>query len=258
MSDTSIQNTNTNASATNNYQKPKTSISNEETSATKRGTRIVKSGGAMDKNAFLRILSAELSNQDPMNAKDSTQFVAQMAQFASMEQMANLNSTMSSYSANSLVGKGIALKLVDDAGKQVAGIVRTVTKNGDRFKIGVEINKDGKPQVFEFDASDIDSVLDVPDYRLDFLNGNTSLLAGASMIGKKVEFNIKNSQGASSDGSKAEEGTTEGEKPEEKNIVGVVRGVVRENGIVKLKVQVEGTEEIKTLPLDNVIKVDIP
>lgn len=258
MSDTSIQNTNNATSTSNNYQKPRTSVSNEETSATKRGTRIVKSGGAMDKNAFLRILAAELSNQDPMNAKDSTQFIAQMAQFASMEQMANLNSTMSSYSANSLIGKGIALKLVDDSGKQLAGIVRTVTKNGDKFKIGVEMNKNGKTEVFEFDASDIDSVLDVPDYRLDFLNGNTSLLAGASMIGKKVEFNIKASQGTGSEGSSSGDGTSEGEKPEEKNIVGVVKGVVRENGIVKLKVQIEGSEEIKTLPLDNVIKVDIP
>lgn len=258
MGDTSIQNTNNTTGTPANYQKPRTSVSNDETSATKRGTRIVKVGGAMDKNAFLRILAAELSNQDPMNSKDSTQFVAQMAQFASMEQMANLNSTMSSYSANSLVGRGVALKLVDDSGKQLAGIVRTVTKNGDKFKIGVEMNKNGKTEVYEFDSSDIDSVLDVPDYRLDFLNGNTSLLAGASMIGKKVEFNIKNSQSTGSEGNSSEDGTSEGEKPEDKNIVGLVKGVVRENGIVKLKVQIEGSEEIKTLPLDNVIKVDIP
>ncbi|WP_074042322.1 flagellar hook assembly protein FlgD [Desnuesiella massiliensis] len=250
MSDVNVK---TNTKAPSDFQRPKTAIGNEEAGKTKRGTRIVKSNGAMDKNAFLKILSAELSNQDPMNSKDSTQFIAQMAQFASMEQMYNLNNTMSSYAANNLVGKGITLKLVDGAGKQVAGIVRTVTKIGDKFKIGVELNKDGKVDVYEFDSSEIDSVLDVPDYRLDFLNGNTSLLAGASMIGKKVEFNVKDSQGTGSEG-----GTSEGEKPEEKNIVGIVKGVVRENGIVKLKVQVEGKDEIKTIPLDNVIKVDVP
>ena len=250
MSDVNVK---TNTKAPSDFQRPKAPIGNEENGKTKRGTRIVKSNGAMDKNAFLKILSAELSNQDPMNSKDSTQFIAQMAQFASMEQMYNLNNTMSSYAANNLVGKGITLKFVDEAGKQVAGIVRTVTKTGDKFKIGVELNKDGKIDVYEFDSSEIDSVLDVPDYRLDFLNGNTSLLAGASMIGKKVEFNVKDSQGTGSEG-----GTSEGEKPEEKNIVGIVKGVVRENGIVKLKVQVEGKDEIKTIPLDNVIKVDVP
>ncbi|MDI9219152.1 flagellar biosynthesis protein FlgD, partial [Clostridium tertium] len=34
--------------------------------ATDRGTQIVKPGQDMDKNAFLTILSAELSNMDPM------------------------------------------------------------------------------------------------------------------------------------------------------------------------------------------------
>ena len=68
--------------------------------ATDRGTQIVKSGEDMDKNAFLTILSAELSNMDPMGDNDSTQYITQMAQFVSMEQMSNLNTTMSSYANN--------------------------------------------------------------------------------------------------------------------------------------------------------------
>lgn len=47
-----------------------------------------------DKDTFLRILTTQLSNQDPMNAGDNTQYIAQMAQFSSLEQMQNLNSTM--------------------------------------------------------------------------------------------------------------------------------------------------------------------
>ena len=57
---------------------------NSASRATEKGTRIVKAGEAMDKNAFLRILAAQLSNQDPTNAQDSTEFVSQMAQFASL------------------------------------------------------------------------------------------------------------------------------------------------------------------------------
>ena len=75
-----------------------TTLSNSELAslsrATSRGTTIVKKGQEMDQNSFLKILSAELTNQDPTTAKDGTEFVAQMAQFASLEQMTNLNSTM--------------------------------------------------------------------------------------------------------------------------------------------------------------------
>ena len=61
--------------------------------ATDKGTPIIKTGSELDKNSFLKILTAELSNQDPQNAKDSTEYVAQMAQFAGLEQMTNLIQT---------------------------------------------------------------------------------------------------------------------------------------------------------------------
>lgn len=48
----------------------------------------------VSKDGFLKILAAELQNQDPMNAQDNTQYVAQMAQFTSLEQMQNLNASM--------------------------------------------------------------------------------------------------------------------------------------------------------------------
>jgi len=48
----------------------------------------------LDKNAFLRILTTQLSNQDPANAKDNSEYVAQMAQFSSLEQTQNINVTL--------------------------------------------------------------------------------------------------------------------------------------------------------------------
>jgi len=60
---------------------------NSASRATDRGTTIVKAGDTLDKNAFLKILAAELTNQDPTNAADSTQYVSQMAQFSSLEQI---------------------------------------------------------------------------------------------------------------------------------------------------------------------------
>lgn len=50
----------------------------------------------MDKDAFMKMLLAQLKNQDPLNPMDGTAFVAQLAQFSSLEQLSNLNTTMSS------------------------------------------------------------------------------------------------------------------------------------------------------------------
>jgi flagellar basal-body rod modification protein FlgD len=44
---------------------------------------------AIDKNAFLQLLVAQMKNQDPMNPSDGTQFLTQLAQFQQLEQGIN-------------------------------------------------------------------------------------------------------------------------------------------------------------------------
>lgn len=50
-------------------------------------------GGTLDKNAFLKLMLAQMQNQNPLKPQDNTQFVAQLAQFTSLEQMTNLATT---------------------------------------------------------------------------------------------------------------------------------------------------------------------
>jgi flagellar basal-body rod modification protein FlgD len=48
----------------------------------------------LGKDDFLKLLVTQLQNQDPLNPADSTQFVAQLAQFSSLEQLTNVNDNL--------------------------------------------------------------------------------------------------------------------------------------------------------------------
>ncbi|WP_026701064.1 flagellar hook assembly protein FlgD [Salibacterium aidingense] len=49
---------------------------------------------ALGKDDFLKILMTQLQNQDPMNPMDDKEFVGQMAQFSSLEQMTNMTTAI--------------------------------------------------------------------------------------------------------------------------------------------------------------------
>jgi flagellar basal-body rod modification protein FlgD len=65
---------------------------------------------ALGKDAFLRLLITQLQNQNPLDPMDNREFIAQMAQFSSLEQLQNLNATIQ------------ALQLMD-AASQAAGLI---------------------------------------------------------------------------------------------------------------------------------------
>lgn len=206
-----------------------------------RGTRIVKKGEGMDENAFLMILAAELSNQDPTNAKDGTEYVSQMAQFAGLQQMTNLNTTMKFTGNSSLIGKYVALNKMDSKGYLYSGDVRSVTKKGNNITlsvcVGLTKDKDGNviDDIREFDSGDLLHVIGTQDGRIDNLNYNTAFLTASSLIGKYVELDEK----------------------DEKDVQykGVIQKVFRDSTGIKLTVVVDSDGKTKDFDFNKVISV---
>lgn len=58
-------------------------------------TTTAKSNNTLGQDAFMTMLLAELKSQDPLNPMEGKDFAAQLAQFSSLQQLSNLNTTMS-------------------------------------------------------------------------------------------------------------------------------------------------------------------
>ena len=86
----------------------------------------------LGKDDFLKLLITQLSNQDPTNPMEDTQFIAQMAQFSSLEQMTNMNqefakmnSMLVSSQAVNTIGKTVDVNLGDTVTTGVVDAVST-------------------------------------------------------------------------------------------------------------------------------------
>lgn len=91
-----------------------------------------KTSNELGKDDFLKILIAQLSNQDPTSPLENTEFIAQMAQFSSLEQMTNMSQSfeklagmINSSEAQSLLGKTVELETGDTS---VTGQVQAATR----------------------------------------------------------------------------------------------------------------------------------
>ena len=74
--------------------KDTSSLKSRSVSKTENGTTIVSGSQQSDKDLFLKLLVAQMKNQDPFSSQDPTQYITQLAQFNMLEQSMTLNENM--------------------------------------------------------------------------------------------------------------------------------------------------------------------
>jgi flagellar basal-body rod modification protein FlgD len=95
-------------------------------------TTSTANSSGLGKNDFIKLLLAQLQHQDPTSPMENTEFVSQMAQYTSLEQMTNLNESFEYMAgqllvnqATGLIGKTVVVT-VDTEGNTITGKVDKV------------------------------------------------------------------------------------------------------------------------------------
>lgn len=126
---------------------------------TNNGTQIVTSSSEVDTNMFLKLLVAQMSNQDPFSSdQDPTKYVTQLAQFTQLEQMQQFNTNLNALSAvnngilinsalstaTTMIGKEAEFYSTEEGAKEtdtIKGVVESVyVENGSVY---MELKVDG-------------------------------------------------------------------------------------------------------------------
>jgi flagellar basal-body rod modification protein FlgD len=95
-------------------------------------TDVGKSKNIADQDTFMKLLVAQLKYQDPSKPADSTQFLAQTAQFTQVEKLGQIATMMQAQQligASSLVGRTVTYQDAD--GATLTGVVASAKLNGD-------------------------------------------------------------------------------------------------------------------------------
>jgi len=127
----------------------------------KSGASAAAERNTIGKDDFLKILAAQLQNQDPLSTKDNSEYINQMTQFSILEQLQNLNTSTNVMilnqkfqEGNMMLGKTVTVMLTD--GTIVSGEVESIMAGIGTVNIVIDGNQ-----------YRLDDVVEIQDDRAD-------------------------------------------------------------------------------------------
>ncbi len=90
----------------------------------------------LGEDAFLKLLTTQLQNQNPLNPMDDTQSVAQLAQFSALQASTDLKNSFASFQSNfsvmqsaALIGRTVSAQTTDAGGNKstVTGTIKSIS-----------------------------------------------------------------------------------------------------------------------------------
>lgn len=192
----------------------------------------------MGKDDFLKMLLAQLKNQDPLKPVDGTDFAAQLAQFTSIEQLTNMSTQLASLATSQAAMTNT--QSIDLIGKEVtAGGGNTVNVSGSTAQITYNLDKNAQQVAVNiYDASG--SLVDVLEFGTQSQGVNTITWNCGDLAKGDYRFDV-----TATDSSGNDVGT-------QGIISGIVSDVKFRNNVIYLTV---GGKEI---PLSSVLSVKRP
>lgn len=200
-----------------NQSVPQTQPQTRSSNVTENGTPIVMPGEEASKDLFLKLLVAQMQNQDPFNPQDPTQYVTQLSQFTTMEQIMDLNDNMQYLSA-----------LTD-------GLLINSAMSGASALIGKNV------EVYNPKYSESSN-----DNKTEESTENSDKTTQSTTDG---ETSVDGSNGSDSSTSESEDSTNP------KTLKGVVESVEIKDGVVYMNIKDESTGEVVAVEYASLIKV---
>jgi len=185
----------------------------------------------LGKNDFLKLLIAQLKNQDPLSPADNTEFIAQLAQFSTLEQMTLINANLAkSLESNINMTEAVSnAMIINYFGKYVAAETDSFMCDG---KSPVELQFDldsaaswGKLEITDESGNVIRSVsLDAMEDGANFLEWD-----GITNMGVKAKSGVYKYSVELYDVLGNEVGVSQ-------MVSGVVEGISYRNGVTQLNI----------------------
>ncbi|QJD57682.1 flagellar hook assembly protein FlgD [Pseudomonas sp. gcc21] len=160
-------------------------------------------GDELGKNEFMNLLVAQMNNQDPLSPQDNGEFIAQLAQFSTVEGIENMNTSMDSLlsgyqssqalQASSLVGRSVIVPTMNamvDTQEGVEGQL-ALTQRSDNVSVNVYDEKGSLVSTVNMGAKEAGML----DFKWDGKNGSGETLpAGKYKFEAQASINGENKQ----------------------------------------------------------------